>query len=140
MTSCSNITRCLPGLLLALGTVGPLAAQTVGDCAPAQAEAYLDVGNVRARIFNNGNLFWRGAPNVYEVPKGSGVNPIFAAGLWIGGLTQDTVRMAGSSYGPYEFWAGPLTPDGQPRPTAPPTTASSRSPLKTLRATTRPAR
>ncbi|MCH8962837.1 MAG: hypothetical protein IH820_16390, partial [Bacteroidetes bacterium] len=27
--------------------------QTVGTCAPAKAEAYLDVNNVRARILNN---------------------------------------------------------------------------------------
>ncbi|TDI76041.1 MAG: hypothetical protein E2O84_03425, partial [Bacteroidetes bacterium] len=48
------------------------AAQSVGNCDRALGEAYLDVGNVRARILNTGGLFWRGEPHVYEVPKGSG--------------------------------------------------------------------
>ena len=32
-------------------------AQTVGTCPSAKADAYLDINNVRARIFNNGVLF-----------------------------------------------------------------------------------
>ena len=67
----------------------PATAQQVGACEPAQAENYLDINNVRARIFNNGNLFWRGDPFVYEVPRGGGVKAIFTAGLWIGGFVGD---------------------------------------------------
>ena len=52
-------------------------AQIPDSCPDAQAEAYLDVNNVRARIFNNGALFWNGSPSVYEVPKDGGVNAIF---------------------------------------------------------------
>lgn len=78
------------------------------------AEAELNAGNVRARILNNGAMFWRGSPHVYEVPKGGGVNAIFASNLVIGGMVDGELRMAGSTYGPYEFWAGPLNDDGSP--------------------------
>jgi hypothetical protein len=104
-------------LLLAAIAVGILStpvaqAQSVGSCEPAIGEAYLDINNVRARILNNGNLFWRGNPNVYEVPKGSGLTSDFAAGIWMGGQVNGQLRLAGSTYGPYEFWAGPLNDDG----------------------------
>ena len=88
-------------------------AQT-GTCEPALGEAYLDAGNVRARILNNGGLFWRGTPHVYEVPKGGGSNAIFAAGIWVGGMINDSLRVAASRYGPWEFWAGPLDALGNP--------------------------
>jgi len=94
--------------------VAPVHAQTTGTCAPAEAEAYLDVNNVRARIFNNGALFWKGQPYVYEVPKGSGVNAIFNASFWIGGLHGVQRRVASPRYGNWEFWPGPLDDDGHP--------------------------
>jgi len=87
-------------------------AQSVSNCEQSIGEAYLDINNVRARIPNNGNLFWRGNPNVYEVPKGGGVSANFASGIWIGGQVNGQLRVAGSTYGPYEFWAGPLNEDG----------------------------
>ncbi|MEM8486874.1 MAG: T9SS type A sorting domain-containing protein [Bacteroidota bacterium] len=89
------------------------AAQT-GTCDQAQAEAFLDAGNVRARIFNNGGLFWRGSPHVYEVPKGSGLNANFANGLWVGGMINDSLRVAATRYGLWEFWPGPLDDAGNP--------------------------
>ena len=84
----------------------------VGTCSPALAEAYLDVGNVRARILNNGGLFWRGDPFVYEVPKGGGVNAMFAGGFWIGGKVNGELRVAAARYSNYEFWAGPIDDAG----------------------------
>jgi len=89
-------------------------AQTPGTCPRTRGEAYLDVNNVRARIFNNGALFWRGAPHVYEVPKGGGTHAIFASGIWIAGLIEGEIRAAGARYGEWEFWAGPLDNDGNP--------------------------
>ncbi|MFT5145252.1 MAG: hypothetical protein ACI84D_003894, partial [Thalassolituus oleivorans] len=89
-------------------------AQDPGTCEPALAEAELSAGNVRARIFNNGGLFWRGTPSVYEVPKGGGVMAIFSTTVNIGGLVEGQLRVAGSTYGPHEFWAGPLNDDGSP--------------------------
>ena len=81
-------------------------------CAPATAEANLDVGNVRAKILNNGGLFWSGGANAYEVPKGSGVHSIFVGNLWLGGLVDGDLRMAATSYGPWEMWPGPRTEGG----------------------------
>ena len=90
------------------------AAQMVGTCPGAQGEAYLDVGNVRARILNNGGLFWRGEPHVYEVPRGSGLHAGFATSIWVGGLVVGELRMAGTRYGEWEFWPGPLDAAGNP--------------------------
>lgn len=87
-------------------------AQSTGNCEAAIGEAFLDINNVRARILNNGNLFWRGSPHVYNIPKGGPSNAIFASGIWMGGLVNGELRLAGSTYGPYEFWAGPLNDDG----------------------------
>lgn len=88
--------------------------QTAGTCATGKAEAYLDVGNVRARLMNTGGLFWNSAPNVYEVPKGSGINSMFHTSLWLGGKVQDSLRMAATQYGPFEYWPGPIKSSEQP--------------------------
>lgn len=100
-------------LLLALSFANTTKAQ-VGTCEQADAEAFLDVNNVRARIFNNGALFWSGSPHVYEVPKYGGSNALFSAGIWIGGKVNNELRMAASTYGPWEFWPGPLDDAGSP--------------------------
>jgi hypothetical protein len=104
----------LVALLSCGGVLSSAQAQSVGTCQPSLGEAYLDVGNVRARILNNGNLFWRGSPHVYEVPKGGGSNALFSSAIWVGGLVDGQLRLAGSTYGPYEFWAGPLDESGLP--------------------------
>ena len=44
-------------------------AQTPGTCATGTATKDLDINNVRARLYNTGNLFWRGGANVYNVPN-----------------------------------------------------------------------
>lgn len=73
---------------------------------------YLDINEVRARIRNNGSLFWDliGVPS-YEVPKGSGLMPIFGSGFWIGGLdSNQQIHLAAQTYrqGGSDFWPGPL--------------------------------
>ena len=82
----------------------PAAAQTdpslVGTCATGTAEAYLDVNNVRARLVNTGVLFYRGSPDVYEVPKGTGLKVIFSDALWIGGMVDNELIVAAATYGP----------------------------------------
>jgi len=88
----------------------PGAAQdpyATAGCEPAKAETIFEVGNVRARLFNNGPLFWRGSPHMYEVPAGSGIHPIFAATFLAAGFIDGEIRVSGSSYGPYEMWPGP---------------------------------
>jgi len=49
---------------------------------------------------------------VYAVPAGMNVGSIFNASLLIGGLVEDQIRTAASSYGPFEFWPGPIPADG----------------------------
>ena len=104
----------LPMLGLLLIGVGTAEAQQVGTCTSPLGEAYLDINNVRARIFNNGNLFWRGSPSVYEVPKGGGASAIFNSGIWVGGLVGGQLRAAAARYGRYQFWSGPLDDNGDP--------------------------
>ncbi len=106
----SRILLLLP-LVLGLGLVNAN-AQSTSNCQGALGEAFLDVNNVRARILNNGGLFWRGSPHVYEVPKGGGSNAIFASGIWLAGEVGGQLRAAASRYGPWEFWAGPLDENG----------------------------
>ena len=88
--------------------------QFTSTCDRALGEAFLDVNNVRARILNTGGLFWRGEPHVYEVPKGSGSNAIFATTIWIAGRVRGQLRASASLYGEWEMWAGPLDDHGNP--------------------------
>ncbi|NND70317.1 MAG: T9SS type A sorting domain-containing protein [Rhodothermales bacterium] len=87
----------------------------VGNCNLGSAAKDLDGNNIRARLYNNGALFWKGSGNVYTVPKNGEANSIFASGIWIGGLDSDgDLRFAGTAYGPFEYWPGPLDTNGNP--------------------------
>ncbi|HMB89434.1 MAG TPA: T9SS type A sorting domain-containing protein [Rhodothermales bacterium] len=97
----------------------PASAQTPGDCRLGASTVDLTVNNVRARLYNNGGLFWRGAGNVYNVPRapdGQPISPngIFASGIWIAGKTGNQVRSAAQAYGNWEYWPGPLDAAGNP--------------------------
>ncbi len=81
--------------------------QSPQSCAPATAESLLNANDVRAKMYNNGGLFWNRGPNVYEVPAGGGNHAIFSAGLWLGGFVDGELRTAASTFGPWEFWPGP---------------------------------
>ncbi|MGB3542312.1 T9SS type A sorting domain-containing protein [Rubrivirga sp.] len=115
--------RLLLVLSLLLLSQAPLAQKVVpqasnspaglANCALGTAEAFLNAGAVRAALYNNGALFNRGTDPTYEVPAGSGINAMFSTTLMVGGLADDTLRFAGSTYGPYEFWPGPLDADGE---------------------------
>ena len=100
-----------------------LHAQTPGQCSPGDAVADLDIGNVRARLYNTGGLFWKGAGSFYNVPKapeGQPITPnaIFASGVWLGGKVGSEVRQAAATYGDWELWPGPLALTGDlPSPT-----------------------
>ena len=109
----SRILLFLP-LVLGFGLVAEVNAQSTSNCQPALGVAFLDVNNVRASIYNNGGLFWRGSAAVYEVPKGAGVQAIFASGIWIAGEVGGQLRAAATRYGPWEFWSGPLDENGNP--------------------------
>lgn len=90
-------------------------APTPGSCTSGQAEKDLDINNVLARMFNTGSLFYGGSTTNglgYLVPQASGNPPIFASGIWIGGMVDGNLRVAGSTYDRFEFWPGPLNDDG----------------------------
>lgn len=93
--------------LLALAAT-PLAAQQVGTCDPGSASGVLDVNDVAARLYTNGNLFYAGGDPLYEVPQGGGVQAVFAQGLWVAGEVGGDLRISAATYDDYEFWPGPL--------------------------------
>ncbi|HCY23010.1 MAG: hypothetical protein A2W93_08620 [Bacteroidetes bacterium GWF2_43_63] len=101
---------------------GPDAGKTqylrsvAADCLPASASAELNIGGVRARINNGGDMWWDliGVAQ-YEVPKGSGRNALFAGALWVSGTDQNgNIKVAAQRYRSFgnDFWPGPLTIDG----------------------------
>ena len=101
--------------IIVLVCIAPAAyAQSTGTCAQGNAEADLDINNVQARLYNTGGLFWKDVGRVYRVPKTGTAHSIFASGIWIGGHINGILHVAGSDYGPWEFWPGPLDASGNP--------------------------
>ncbi|MEP0547325.1 MAG: T9SS type A sorting domain-containing protein [Rhodothermales bacterium] len=93
----------------------PGLAQTPGTCETGSAELDLAISDVLARLFNTGSLFFGNTTvsgDGYLVPKNEGTSPVFAAGIWIGGLIGGDVRVAAATYNDFEFWPGPLDEDG----------------------------
>ncbi len=104
-------------LSLLLLSAGAAVAQTPGSCTLGTAQGDLDVGDVFARVFNTGSLFFGNTTTSgdgYLVPQATARSPIFAAGLWVGGRVGGEVRFAGSRYDSFTFWPGPLGTDGAP--------------------------
>lgn len=110
--------RTAPGTLslvifLAVNLSPAAAGQDVGTCTHGEAQSDLDVNHVRARMYNTGTLFWRGSGAHYRVPQQAKVSSIFLATIQMGGLVGGEYRMAGSDYGPFSFWPGPLDAHGR---------------------------
>ena len=101
-------------LLASLFTLLASAPAAQPSCPSSSAAATLDAGEVRAVVYPNGNLFWRGSGSQYEVPAGSRIYAIFSSTLWVGGTVGGQPRFSGSTYGPWEFRPGALDADGQP--------------------------
>ncbi len=99
---------------MALFCAAPSVAQLLGTCEAPTGEAYLEANNVRAWIQNTGGLFYRDREHVYNVPRLSNGNSIFAGGLWIAGQVGGQLRAAASRVGPWEYWSGPLDEEGNP--------------------------
>ncbi|MGA7304208.1 MAG: hypothetical protein WBW88_05015, partial [Rhodothermales bacterium] len=90
------------------------AGKTYGSCQAGVDFKDLNINSVRARLYNNGGLFWKGAGPLYNVPQSGAGNAIFASGIWLGGLVDGDLRMIASDYGPWELWPGPLDDNGNP--------------------------
>ncbi len=85
-------------------------------CTCSTSIADLDIGNVRAPIFINGDMWWDLIGNArYEVPKGSGKHSLFAGALWIGEKDLgNNLKVAAQTYrqSGCDFFAGPI--DNEP--------------------------
>ena len=103
--------------LLVLLSASAAVAQPLGSCVTGRAERTVEAGIVRASVFNTGALFFGGTAtngDGYLIPRTTGLSPIFAADLWIGGKVGGDLRVAASRYSGFEFWPGPLGADGLP--------------------------
>lgn len=73
----------------------------------------LEINDIRAPFFNNGDLFWDGMYHgeTFKAPKNQCTAPIFAGGLWMGGY-DDTLGLHISAMNPYtsqtDYSPGPL--------------------------------
>ena len=83
-----------------------------GSCQAATAESELSANNVRARIFNNGSLFYSNTSTAEYIVQDNA--SIFASGIWIGGKVDGEILTAGATYDDFEFWPGPLGDDARP--------------------------
>lgn len=89
----------------------PLPVPFANSCYESTAQVDLAVNNVRARILNGADMWWDLANGKYEIPKGSGINSIFAGSLWIGAIDQGgQLRVAAQTYRQTgnDFWPGPI--------------------------------
>src|SRR3990172_2283742 len=98
--------------IISLTTVAMLiASASFAQCAPPTAMDTLNINEVSALILNGGDLHWNFSNAGYEVPKGSGINSIFASAVWIGGIDAGgQLHTAAMTYrqGGVDFWPGPL--------------------------------
>lgn len=86
-------------------------------CHTPSAHAVIEANNIRAKIHNGGDMFWDliGIPK-FEVPKNSGIHAIFAANLWLGGISgvDSNLKVAAGGYrmNGIDYSPGALKPDG----------------------------
>lgn len=84
-------------------------------CASATAQRALDVNNVRTTILNGGDMWWNLSNAKYEIPKvlpgQVSKNSLFSGALWIGGVTNNNIRIAAQTYrqNGNDYYPGPLT-------------------------------
>ncbi|MFL5752436.1 MAG: hypothetical protein ACJ76F_03440, partial [Bacteroidia bacterium] len=73
---------------------------------------FLDINEVKAGISCNADMHWDNVKSLYEVPKGSGLSPLFNSSFWIGAYHNGTdLHQAAMTYrqSGMDFWPGPLT-------------------------------
>ncbi|NRB46672.1 MAG: hypothetical protein HRU41_03290 [Saprospiraceae bacterium] len=91
------------------------------NCDNAVSRIDMEVNNVRARLLTGGDVWWDGTNGRYIIPKVPAgvdeVSSIFAGAVWLGGKDPGgnfkvAAQMYGRSSGDFDYWPGPLTPDG----------------------------
>lgn len=99
-------------------------ARSNAGCDQATSQKDLDINNVRALLFNGGDMWWdRGGTgnSRYEIPKvepgEKSVHSLFAGALWFGGVDDNNIlktagqtyrQFANGTFGANDFWPGPL--------------------------------
>lgn len=82
-------------------------------CVQDLGAAYLQINNIRARIMDEGDMWWdpgAGLPRYYA-PANSNTCAQFAAALWVGGYDAgNQLKVAAMTYrqNGEDFWAGPI--------------------------------
>ncbi len=94
------------------------AMKVAAGCDPPKSQIDMEINNVRAKLFNGGDMWWDlfgGGNAKYEVPKVNpgdrSVNASFASALWFGGVDDgNQLKTAGQTYRQrgIDFWPGPL--------------------------------
>lgn len=83
--------------------------------AAAQSQAFLDINNARALVYDNGLLFNDTVINApgFEIPAGSGSSSIYASNFWIGAVNvnQQLHLSAGTYNNGHMFHYGPVMDD-----------------------------
>lgn len=109
----------LPALALLAAPAHAQFGAPAAPCAVGTAEALIQGTDVEAAVFTNGNLFYgntRTAGNGYTAPltAAGSPSPMFAGGLWVGGLVEGEIRKAGAQFNRFEFRPGLTGADGVP--------------------------
>lgn len=84
------------------------------ECVRPTAVYDLAVNNVRARLYNGGDLFGE-ANYITPVTSGPAVSAIYTAGVWMRGLDRSgNIKLSASTYKSqgYDYFAGPLDFNG----------------------------
>jgi hypothetical protein len=87
-------------------------------CAAATQQKDLDLNNVRTTILNGGDMWWNLQNARYEIPRvepgQTSKHSLFSGALWIGGITQGNLRIAGQTYrqSGSDYYPGALQVDG----------------------------
>jgi len=87
-------------------------------CAVDAGAAYMQINNIRARIMDEGDMWWdpgAGLPRYYA-PAASTTCSLFAGALWIGGIDAGgQLKVAAMTYrqNGEDFWTGPIYPGFQ---------------------------
>jgi hypothetical protein len=105
-------------LLPAAGWARPQAAVRVARptrIALVSQDQYLDINRIRMLVTNIGSFAYDIGTQTaaLEFPKGSGNTAVYAAGIWLGGMRQDTICVAVMDYSS-EYGPGVILPSGLP--------------------------
>ena len=106
--------------IIPIAASGQVDSTLVANCDQSTATQYLENGNIRALIKNSGGIYRNDYLPFFEVPIDGGNDAIAADAIWLAGIVNGELRLSGTTYGPNEFWAGPLDQVDQPPSTCAP--------------------